>query len=126
AFIDLALRRRDASGELEYGSLEQGFGEEEFARLTRGLRLRDVEAMLREARAQRTPLSRSRVLEAKAAAILHASEGTLTVKSTNLTLDDLVGLEVVKRFFRLVAEKLKVGDPTSPRAVLMVGPPGTS
>lgn len=126
AFIELALTRRDSKGGAQYGPLEEGFSEQELARLTRGLRLRDVEAMLREARAQKTPLSRSRVLEAKAAAILRTSEGTLSVMSTPLTLDDIVGLEVAKRFFCLVAEKLKAGDPTSPRAILMVGPPGTA
>jgi AAA+ superfamily predicted ATPase len=46
--------------------------------------------------------------------------------STDLTLDDIVGLEAAKRFFWRVAEKLKAGDPSSPRGILMVGPPGTA
>lgn len=126
AFINLALRIRDTKGAGKFGSLDEGFSKREFARLTRGLRLRDIESMLREARAENVPLKRDRVLDAKAAAILQTSEGTLAVKSTNLSIDDIVGLEVIKRFFKLVAEKLKVGGPTSPRAILMVGPPGTS
>lgn len=107
-------------------SLEKDFNENEFARITRGLRLRDIESMVREARAMNIPLSRNQVLEAKADAILRISEGTLALMSNDLRLDDIVGLEVVKIFFKLVAEKLKNGDPSSPRAVLMVGPPGTS
>jgi len=82
--------------------------------------------MLREAKAQNLPLRRNQVLEAKVTAILHASEGTLSVKTTNLTIDDVVGLETVKRFFINIAKKLRDSDPSSPRAVLMVGPPGTS
>lgn len=126
AFIDLALSLRDDHGAARYGSLDPDLTREEFARLTRGLRLRDIEAMLREARADKSPLGRNRVLEAKAASILRASEGTLSVISTHLTLDDIIGLEAVKRFVRLVATKLRAGDPTSPRAILVVGPPGTS
>lgn len=125
-FIDWALTQREADGAARYAPLEPLFEAPEFARLTRGLRLRDVVAMLREAKADGRPLSRSRVLEAKATAIRHTSEGTLSVMSSPLTLDDLIGLAVVKRFFILVADKLKAGDPSSPRAILMVGPPGTA
>jgi SpoVK/Ycf46/Vps4 family AAA+-type ATPase len=126
AFILNILNRSDANGKPQYGPLEKGLTEQDFARLTRGLRLRDVEAMLREARAENVPLSRNLMLEAKAASILRASESTLSVMSTNLTLDDIVGLEVVKGIFTIMSQKLKTGDPTSPRSVLMVGPPGTS
>jgi hypothetical protein len=128
AFIDWALRQKETTTDAlpRYASLEPSFEAPEFARLTRGLRLRDVEAMLREAKAESRPLSRHRVLEAKAAAIRRTSEGTLSIMPSPLTLDDLVGLDVVKRFFSLVAGKLKAGDPSSPRAVLMVGPPGTA
>ncbi len=126
AFINLVLQRQEKDGRMHYGRLEETLTAEEFARLTRGLKLREIEAMLREAKAANIPLSRARVLEAKGAAIRRASEGTLSVMSTNLTLDDIVGLVVVKRFFTLIAEKLRAGDPTSPRAILMVGPPGTS
>lgn len=126
AFIQMVLKRHHKNGKPENAALEKGFSEEEFARLTRGLRLRDIEVMLREAYAERTSLSRIRVLEAKAQAILRASEGTLSVMSTILTLDDVVGLHAAKRFFQLAAQKLKAGDVTSPRAVMMIGPPGTS
>lgn len=126
AFINLALKLRDKGGTGKFGALDEGFAQHEFARLTRGLRLRDIESMLREARAENAPLRRDRVLDAKAAAILQTSEGTLAVKSTTLTIDDIVGLEAIKRFFRLVAEKLMMGAATSPRAILMAGPPGTS
>jgi len=125
-FIQLALKRRNKNGQHAYAALDDGFTEDEFARLTRGLRLRDIEAMLREAHAEQMPLSRNRVLEAKAQAILRASEGTLSTMSTNLTLDDIVGLHAAKRFFQIAAQKLKEGDATSPRAVMMIGPPGTS
>jgi SpoVK/Ycf46/Vps4 family AAA+-type ATPase len=128
AFIDWALQQQEKTVDAlpRYAPLEPSFEAAEFARLTRGLRLRDVEAMLREAKAAGTPLSRHRVLEAKAEAISRTSEGTLSVISSPLTLDDLVGLDVVKRCFRLIASKLKAGDASSPRAILMVGPPGTA
>lgn len=125
AFIEVAFRR-SGTNRTVYGTLQEGFGEAEMARITRGLRLGDIEGMLREARAENVPLGRPRVLAAKAEAIRKASEGTLEVVSTELTLDDIVGLDVQKAFFRRVAEKLKSGSPASPRAILMAGPPGTA
>lgn len=125
-FIQCVLSRKDGSGQPHCSALEEGFTQQDFARLTRGLRLRDIEAMLRESRAGNVPLGRSQVLSAKAESILRDSEGTLGVMSTSLTLDDIVGLEAIKRLFTLIAGKLKAGDSTSPRSILMVGPPGTS
>ena len=124
-FLEIFLARNNG-GASQYSPLEQGLTIEELARINRGLRLRDVEAMLREAGAEHRPLSRARVLEAKSRAILHASEGTLSVMTTDLTPEDIVGLEAAKRFFWRVAEKLKSGDRSSPRGILTVGPPGTA
>ena len=125
AFAGWAVNRAEGV-QPPYAHLEEGFGETELARLTRGLRLRDLDAMLREAKAENTLLSRKRVLDAKADAILRVSEETLSVIATELSLDDIIGLDVLKRFFLLIADKLKSGDNTSPRAILMVGPPGTA
>jgi hypothetical protein len=121
AFVRIALARAAT-----YGRLAEGLATAEFSRLARGMRLKNVEAMLREARRDDRPLTRDDVLQAKATAILEASEGTLGIMRTELALDDIVGLDSVKQFARQVTEKLKAGDPTSPRAVLFVGPPGTS
>lgn len=117
---------RNEGGEITGRLLEKDLTIEELARMTRGLRLREVDAMLHEAVAEQSPLSRSRVLEAKRKAILDSSEGTLSVMTTELTLEYIVGLEAAKRFFQLVAGKLKAGDRSSPRAILLVGPPGTA
>lgn len=124
--ITLLLTRDACGGAPLHPKLERGLDSREFARLTRGLRLREVEELVRTETAAGAALTRSRVLEAKAAAIPRASEGTLAVETTSLTLDDIVGLETVKRAFAVFARKLRLGDPASPRAALLVGPPGTS
>lgn len=126
AFIQHVLVPHTRAASSRYRLLEENFGEDELARLTRGLRIRDVEAMIRETQAANSPLTRNRVLEAKAEAIRRASEGTLSVMSTNLTMDELAGLDVMKRIMRTLAEKLRVGDPSSPRAILFAGSPGTA
>jgi len=108
-----------------YGKLEPGLTEKELARIMRGLPLRDIEGAFREAGATKIPLSRKRVLGVKAGALTRDSEGTLSVMPCPITWDEIVGLEVVKRFFHKLAERLKAGDPASPRAVCMAGPPGT-
>jgi AAA+ superfamily predicted ATPase len=125
-FINFVLNQNDDTGKPKYGRLAENLGQEEFSRLIRGLRLHDIESMLREANAENVPLDRSQVLSAKAQAILRASEGTLTVMSNSLTLDDIIGLQAIKKVFAKVSEKLKAEDPSSPRCLLMIGPPGTS
>jgi hypothetical protein len=126
AFIQTIIARKSGSQTGVTSSLDQGFTEEEFARLTRGLRLRDIEAMLREARSEGVVLTRGRVLSSKAQAILRASEGTLAVMTTNLSINDIVGLEVNKLVFTRIAEGLRAGATFSPKAICIVGPPGTS
>ncbi|KAA3662558.1 MAG: AAA family ATPase [Calditrichaeota bacterium] len=116
----------DVDGQNRYGELEQGFSAEEFARLTRGLCLREIESLLREALTKKIPLNRSRVLQAKADAIIRASEGTLKVMTTELNIEDVIGLKVIKDFFKHIAHLLKRTAASSPRAILMAGPPGTS
>ncbi len=125
-FLKLALGRRDSAGEPQYGLLADDLSDTDVARVTRGLRLREVEAILWEARAQGAPLSRGQVLDAKADAIRRASEGALAVMTTGLSLGEIIGLDVAKSVFMRMAEKLKAGDRSSPRAVLMAGPPGTA
>lgn len=125
-FAELIAARNNREGENPYAPLEPHLNSEEFGRLTRGLRLRDIEALFREAKADNLPVNRDRILSAKAASVLSASEGTLEILNTFQTLDDIIGLEVVKAVFRQYAEKLRQGDPSSPRAVLMAGPPGTA
>ena len=126
AFADAYLNRTAIKDSPAYQGLEEGFSIAEFARLTRGLRLRDLESMFREARAEEMPLDRERVREAKASAVLQASEGTLSLMVPHMTIDEVVGMETQKKFFRSVAGKLQNGHSSSPRAILMTGPPGTA
>lgn len=126
AYIEFALDQKDEAEKPKYGSLPDILNAEELARLMRGLRLQDIENLLREARGIGVQLDQNQVLTAKAEAIRSTSEGTLAVMSSKLTLDNIIGLKVIKKFFIRVADKLKLGDKASPRAILMVGPPGTS
>ncbi|MCA9735446.1 MAG: ATP-binding protein [Deferribacteres bacterium] len=124
--IEYLLSRKDEMEEKQYGNLAEGFSPTEFARLTRGLRLREIEVLLKEAKTTNKPLDRSRVLQAKADAIVNTSEGTLNVMATSLQLEDVIGLNVIKHFFVRIAQLLKSNAQSSPRAILMAGPPGTS
>ena len=65
-----------------YADLAKGFSNGELARLTQGMGLKDIESMFRDAQAQDQDLSRNAILEAKAASILRASEGTLSLVRT--------------------------------------------
>lgn len=123
-FARVVVNRMTSTGRSIYAQLEDGLSFEEFGRLTRGLKLSDLESIFREVRGEGIPLSRERILAAKAESVQKYSEDTLEIMHTSLTLDDIVGLEVAKRVFREFAERLRKGDSSSPRAVLMPGPPG--
>ena len=70
--------------------------------------VRDLRQLIKEAKAEGKPLCRSHVLSAKAEAIERISEGTLAIMSSNLTMNDIVGLEVIKSFFKHVAKNSKM------------------
>jgi len=126
SFAKVALDRKTNTGEPTYARLEENLTIEEFGRLTRGLRIRDLENIFREAKAENRNVIRDEILLAKAKSVLNASEGTLEIIQSKITIQDIVGLDVVKKVFEKFAESLKNGDAASPRAVCMVGPPGTA
>lgn len=95
------------------------------ANLSRGLNLNQIASIFKEAKAQHKEVTVHEIISEKERLIEQVSENTLNVLSTDITFDDLAGMEVPKRIFLDFAEKLKNQDPASPKAILAAGPPGT-
>lgn len=126
AFLRVALQKKDINGKPYYACLANDLDVRECARLICGLPLRHADRMLLEAKASKGKLSRSDVLAAKTKSILDTSEGTLALLSTDQTFDDIVGLMAAKQFFLQVAKLMQEGNPATPRAIALIGPPGTA
>ncbi len=98
---------------------------QEAAKLSRGLNLTQLASLFREAKAQNKSISKNEIISEKEKLIERISEKTLTVLPTDITFDDLAGLEVPKRVLNDYAKKLSIQHLSSPRAILLAGPPGT-
>lgn len=98
---------------------------QEAAKLSRGLNLSQLAALFREAKAQNKSVTKNAIISEKEKLIEQISEKTLTVLPTDITFDDMAGLEVPKKILKDFAKKLSVQHASSPRAILLAGPPGT-
>lgn len=124
-FAELILKRNN-NGRPFYAPLAGDLTPADFGRLTRGVKIRDLESAFRENGVDKIALERRHILTLKAKSVLSASEGTLSIVQPDITPDDIVGLETPKYVINEFAKKLRAGDPASPRGLLFVGPPGTA
>jgi transitional endoplasmic reticulum ATPase len=99
--------------------------DQEAARLARGLTLSQLASLFREAREKNILVDKASLITEKEKLITQVSEKTLTVLPTDILFDDLAGLDTPKRVLKDFASKLSKQDPSSPRAILLAGPPGT-
>lgn len=105
--------------------LEPGFSVDELARISGGLRLRDLETLVAQARAEGQPLSRAWVREWKARAIREMARDLVEVVEPEAGFEEMGGLAHVRSYFRRLRERLRTGDPGVPQAILLAGVPGT-
>lgn len=98
---------------------------EEAARMSKGLTLSQIASLFREAKKKGISVTKSLLVSEKERLIEQVSEKTLTVLPTEITFDDMAGLDVPKRILKDFAKKLSNQDASSPRAILLAGPPGT-
>ncbi len=117
-FIKILLKRPEeyATSDVDSKSL---------AKLSRGLNLTQIAGIFKEAHTTKSLVTKEAILKEKERLIEQVSENTLNVLPTELTFDDMAGLEVTKKVLKDFADKLTHQDASSPRAILLAGPPGT-
>jgi hypothetical protein len=98
---------------------------DEAARMSKGLTLSQITSLFREAKVKGIQVNKTLLVSEKERLIEQVSEKTLTVLPTEITFEDMAGLEVPKRILKDFAKKLSNQDTSSPRAILLAGPPGT-
>jgi hypothetical protein len=117
-FFSVLALRSDEFGKTDLSANEA-------ARLAKGLNLSQLASLFREAKVKGVPVTKGAIIAEKERLIEQISDKTLTVLPTDLSFEDLAGLEVPKRVLADFAVKLEQQDASSPRAILLAGPPGT-
>lgn len=112
------------NGQQSFSALEETLSVEEAARASVGLRLRTIEEMSRRAAAEKQNLNLQKIKTEKSREIERLCGDVLEVLETNITFEDLAGLEYAKNFYRQIAEQVKRGFRNIPQGILLTGPPG--
>lgn len=108
-----------------YGQLERALSVEEFARITSGLRLADIEELFRRSLAERKPVDLSLVREKKSEAIRQMGRGLVEVIEPTYGFDGVAGVRHAVEYLRLLLWQVRSGATNVPQALLLAGPPGT-
>lgn len=117
-FFEIIKARADEFAKTELTNIEA-------ARIAKGLNLTQLASLFREAKEQGIFIDKNVLINEKERLIEQVSEKTLAVLPTDISFDDLAGLVVPKMILKEFAKKLSDQDPSSPRAILLAGPPGT-
>lgn len=125
AFTDFLRATRGRGYEDMLGELEPGLEVDEFARLTAGLRLIDIEQLFRQAGARHEPLSRESVRQAKQRAISQICRGLVEVIEPTAGFEAVAGSEHAKAYFNLIRQPWAKSAPGVPQGILLAGVPGT-
>jgi DNA polymerase III delta prime subunit len=124
SFIARLLELRRGQGATRLGGLEDELTAQELARITSGLRLRDIEELFRWAGASGEAVSRRLVRDKKARAIRQICGDLLEVFEPAHGLSDVAGLPHVVDYCRQLKWRIQAGDPGVPQALLFQGVPG--
>lgn len=123
-FITRLLELRTNQNVARLGTVAPGFTEEELARVTSGLRLRDIEDLFRLAGARGEALTREMVRRKKARTIQQICGDLLELFEPTYGLADVAGMPHVVEYCLDLRWRIQAGDTSVPQALLFQGVPG--
>ena len=120
-FIDLMIDVDDGGGEEEI--LDDGFQAKEMARMTNGLRLRDIETLFRSRDGE--PITRPNIQELKGETIRDMAGGLVEIAQPDRGFESIVGMESVKAYFHRLQEQWQgQAAETMSDKLILAGVPG--
>ena len=126
AFSGFLVRaRKESAPSRPLGELEAGLPLEEFARITNGLRLNDIEDLFCRAAVTGTPVSRDAVRMRKRLAISDLCHGVLEVIEPDAGFESVAGCRAAKEYFEAIKPLWARGSNALPQGVLLAGTPGS-
>jgi SpoVK/Ycf46/Vps4 family AAA+-type ATPase len=127
-FVNLLLGLRTRGRAKEFAPLSADLTPQEFARVSGGLRLRDIEALFRQAQARgeqnEIGVTRRLVREYKAIVIRQLAKDRLEVKEPEVGFEAVAGLKHAVDYFRRLTWRLHSGATDVPQGILLAGVPG--
>lgn len=115
---------RESAQASPIGRLSPDLGATEMARVAAGLRLTDIEELLRKAGSSGTPVTRDAVRLAKQRAIRQLGRDLVEVLEPESGFESVAGAEHAKAFFEEIRHPWAQGRPNVPQAILLAGVPG--
>jgi hypothetical protein len=113
-----------ARGRREFAALDPALSVERAAALSAGLRLADLEALLREAAGRSGTVAPEAIRALKARAIKQLCGDLLEIVEPSTGLDGVAGLPHARAYLAELAGRLRHSCPDAPRAILFMGIPG--
>ena len=121
-FINLMINTTK-EGHTKYASLEEGFDSEEMSRVSNGLRLTDIEALLRAK--SESVIARKDIQAVKSNTIREMAGGLVEVIEPQEGFEAIAGLPSVKEYFQFLKWMFQNGSPAVPYAMILAGVPGS-
>lgn len=106
-----------------YAALDDGFTNEEMARIANGLRLTDIETIFKSRRD--SVITRKDIQAVKSHAIREMAGGLVEVVEPEEGFESIAGLESVKEYFQFLKWMFQNGSPAIPYAMILAGVPGS-
>lgn len=106
-----------------YAALDDGFTNEEMARISNGLRLTDIETVFKARRD--SVVTRKDIQAVKSRAIREMAGGLVEVVEPQEGFESIAGLESVKEYFQFLRWMFQNGSPAIPYAMILAGVPGS-
>lgn len=106
-----------------YAALDDGFTNEQMARISNGLRLTDIETVFKARRD--SVVTRKDIQTVKSRAIREMAGGLVEVVEPQEGFESIAGLESVKEYFQFLRWMFQNGSPAIPYAMILAGVPGS-
>lgn len=119
------LNERLLSASASHPALAQGLTFQQFAHLTSGLRLRDIEGLFRHSLASGTPITASDIRIRKREAIEQLAHGLVEVIEPTQGFESVGGCVAAKQYFSALKPLWQQGHESLPQGILLAGVPGS-
>jgi SpoVK/Ycf46/Vps4 family AAA+-type ATPase len=123
AFIEFLETLRKGKTK-KFGALEKGIDKTEFASITAGMPLINIESLYLAAGFNGKSITREQVKFAKSVSIAQLAQDLLEVSEPQITFSDVAGMKAAKEFLLRLVRQIRAAHAGVPQTILLQGVPG--